>query len=72
MGDLVVTTAIIIYVTVSLVLGGLAATYEIWYRPADLPRADGKGTYPAPKVGPIGMFLFVATLWPILLIWAFA
>lgn len=62
------TIAILIYVAVSLVLGGAAATIEIWSRPADLPCADGRGTFKAPPYSALWMGLFVMVLWPILLI----
>lgn len=61
----------LIYVIVSVLIGGTAATYEIWHKPATLDRADGRGTFPSPKmtIGELVAFgLFVAVLWPLLLV----
>lgn len=57
---------LLIYVSLSLLLGGAAATYEIWSPPTMLDRADGRGKFPSPKVGAVGIALFVAILWPAL------
>jgi hypothetical protein len=62
------TTFLIIYAAVSLFFGGLAATFEIWDRPTQLERADRRGTFTAPKFNPFWIGLFVAALWPVLLI----
>ena len=59
----------LVYAALSLVIGGLAATYEIWHRPLMLDRADGRGKFPSPKMqGSELIFfgVFVAVLWPIL------
>jgi len=44
------TVAILIYVIVSLAIGGACATYEVWSRPTMLDRADGRGKHPSPKM----------------------
>lgn len=62
-------STLVVYAALSLVIGGLAATYEIWQRPLMLDRADGRGKFPSPKMqGSELIFLgvFVAVLWPIL------
>jgi hypothetical protein len=63
-----VMIAIIVYIAVGLVLGGIAATIEIWDRPIDLERAVGRGTFKSPKYSSIGILVFVAVCWPLLLI----
>ena len=63
------TSAIIVYAALSLVIGAAAATYEIWHRPTMLDRADGRGKFPAPKMGlgeVIFFSLFAALFWPLL------
>lgn len=61
--------AVVIYVDVSLLFGGAAMTYEIWHRPTMLDRADGRGTFPSPKMA-LGALIFfgmiVALCWPLL------
>lgn len=59
--------AILIYVAVSLLLGAMVATFEVWSRPAELPRAEG-GTFPSPPHGALAIGLFVTVFWPVLLI----
>lgn len=63
------TSVILVYAVVSLLLGGAAMTYEIWHRPAVLDRADGRGTFPSPKMA-LGELIFfgmiVALCWPLL------
>jgi hypothetical protein len=64
--------AAVIYVVVSLLIGGVAMTYEIWHRPAMLDRADGRGEFPSPKMALAELIFFgmcVALGWP-LLAWA--
>jgi len=68
----VTTLAILIYAGLSLVIGGIAASYEIWSKPTMLDRANGRGKFPSPKGSPIGICLFVAILWPILAVRAIA
>lgn len=63
------TTAIGVYAVLSLVIGGVAATYEIWHCPVLLDRADGRGEFPSPKMGlgeVIFFSLFAALFWPLL------
>jgi hypothetical protein len=63
-----VTVAILIYAALSLVIGGAAATYEIWHRPVMLDRADGSGKFLSPKMSPgelVFFGLFVAIFWPL-------
>lgn len=63
------TLAILVYAVVSLVIGAVAATYEIWHRPTKLDRADGRGTFSSPKMGlgeVIFFSLFAALFWPLL------
>jgi hypothetical protein len=62
-------TLILLYVGVSLVVGGVAATIETWSPPTMLDRADGRGKFPSPpmKLGEALVFgAFVAIFWPIL------
>ena len=64
-----VTVVIIVYAVLSLVIGGAAATYEIWHRPVLLDRADGRGKFPSPRIGfgeAIFFSLFAALFWPLL------
>jgi len=60
------TVAILIYAGLSLVVGGIAASYEIWSKPVMLDRANGRGKFRSPKASAIGICLFVTILWPIL------
>lgn len=65
------TLVLLIYAALSLVLGGCAATYEIWSAPAMLDRADGRGKFPSPKSTTgeaIGIGLFVALVWPVVVV----
>jgi hypothetical protein len=68
------TTArvILIYAGLSLVIGGIAASYEIWHKPTMLDRANGRGKFSSPKESAFGICLFVAILWPILAVLAIA
>ena len=69
------TTAILIYTAVSLIIGGAAASYEIWHRPLMLDRADGRGKFPSPKMktGEVISFgLLVTLFWPLLAVAMFA
>lgn len=69
------TLVILIYAGLSLALGGIAASFEIWQQPTMLDRANGRGKFPSPKAKTgetIGICLFVAVLWPILLVLAIA
>jgi len=62
---------ILVYAGVGLVLGGAAASYEIWHRQAMLDRAGRREKFPSPKMGlgELIMFvLFVVLFWPILLV----
>ena len=59
--------AILIYVAVSLLFGAIAATFEVWTRPVELPRATG-GTHPSPPFSALGVGLFVTLFWPVILI----
>ena len=61
-------TVFLIYAGLSLMIGGCAATYEIWSPPTMLDRADGRGKFPSPKSSAIGIGLFVAIVWPIVII----
>lgn len=64
-----VTLAILVYASLSIVIGAVAATYEIWQRPMLLDRADGCGKFPSPKmeIGEVIFFsLFAALFWPLL------
>ena len=64
-----VLVVILVYIAGSLVIAGAAATYEIWHRPMLLDRADGRGKFPSPKMGPgelIFFGLFVALFWPLM------
>ena len=59
----------LLYTGLSLLIGGIAVTYEIWHRPLMLDRADGRGKFPSPKMqGSELIFfgVFVAALWPVL------
>jgi len=61
----------LIFAIVSVLIGGVAVTYEIWHEPARLDRADGRGTFPSPKLrgGELVFFgLFVILLWPLLVL----
>lgn len=63
------TLVFLVYVAVSLLVGGAAASYEIWHRPLMLDRADGRGKFPSPKMRPLEVIifgLFVALIWPLL------
>ena len=63
------TLAILVYASLSLVVGAVAATYEIWQRPVLLDRADGRGKFLSPKMGlgeVIFFSLFAALFWPLL------
>lgn len=59
---------LIVYVTVSVVLGGSVAAIVILTDSDEQPRADGRSTFLSPKVRAIGIGLFVAVVWPLLLI----
>lgn len=64
-----VTVAILVYAGMSLVVGAVAATYEIWHQPTMLDRADGRGKFPSPTMGlgeVIFFSLFAALFWPLL------
>lgn len=61
----------LLYMGLSLLISGVAVTYEIWHRPLMLDRADGRGKFPSPKMqGSELIFLsvFVAALWPVMVI----
>jgi hypothetical protein len=58
------TLVILVYGALSLLIGGVAATVEIWTPPTMLDRADGRGKFPSPKVSAIGIGLLVALFWP--------
>lgn len=61
----------VLYVALSLLIGGCVLTYEIWHRPAMLDRADGRGKHPSPKMRGFDLVLFgvfVVVFWPCLLI----
>jgi hypothetical protein len=60
--------ALFVYIAMGLVLGGVAAYVEVTDKPTDLECADGRGTFKNPKYSAIGIGLFVAVFWPILLI----
>lgn len=65
----------VLYAGVSLLIGGLAATYEIWHKPTMLDNADGRGKYPSPKIHGGELFflaLFVSLLWPLMVVWLIA
>ena len=65
------TTAILVYAALSLLVGGAAVTYEIWHRPLMLDRADGRGKFPSPKMSAgevISFGLIVALFWPLLVV----
>lgn len=69
------TTAVLAYAVVSLVVGGGSVTYEIWHRPLMLDNADGRGKFPSPKMqGSELLFfgVFVALCWPVLAVVMFA
>lgn len=60
----------IVYAVVSFLIGGAAAVYD-WHESARFDRADGRGTFPSPKLrgGELVFFgLFVALLWPLLVL----
>lgn len=64
-------TLILIYVGVSFLFGGIAATVELRSQPTMLDRADGRGKFPSPRLRfDEGLLfgLFVMILWPYLLI----
>lgn len=64
-----VSTLGLIYTGLSLLIGGIAVTYEIWHKPLMLDHADGRGKFPSPKAQGselIFLGLFVAVLWPVL------
>jgi hypothetical protein len=60
--------AILTYAAVSVVLGGIVAAIVIWTDPDVPPPADGRGAFLHPKIRAIGIGLFVAVVWPLLLI----
>ena len=62
------TTVLLIYTGLSLLIGGCAATYEIWSTPTLLDRADGRGKFASPKSSAIGIGLFVAVVWPVVVL----
>lgn len=65
------TTIAICYAALSLVIGGVTVTYEIWHKPLMLDRADGRGKFASPKMQweeLIFFGLFVIVLWPYLAI----
>jgi hypothetical protein len=66
------TTALIVYIAVGLGLGTLASWAEIRLqrdaRSNVLDRASGPGTFKSPVYPVIGIGLFVAVFWPLLLI----
>ncbi len=47
------TMAVILYADLSLLLGGVAAMYEIWRLLTMRDRADDRGKFPSPKVGAV-------------------
>lgn len=61
-------TALVVYITVGLVLGALAAWAEIRGVLSERERADGHGTFKSPPYSAIGIGLFVAVFWPLSLI----
>jgi len=68
-----VTAAILVYIALSLVFGGIAATVELWTPPTMLDRADGRGKFssPRPRLSEaLGIGLFCAGLWPFLAVLA--
>ena len=65
------TTIVLAYVGLSFAIGGVAATYELHSPPTMLDRADGRGKHPSPRATTgelIGIGLFAAIAWPVLLI----
>lgn len=58
----------LIYIGLSFVLGGIAASYEIWHKPLMLDRSNGRGKFPSPKDNPIFIALFTAIFWPVLIV----
>ena len=70
-GSPMLDVLILVYAGVGLVLGGAAASYEIWHRQGMLDRTGGRGKFPSPKMGLgelIVFVLFVVLFWPILLV----
>jgi len=64
-----VIVAFLIYVGLSLLLGGSAAMIDIWSPPTMLDRADGRGKFASPKMHDVEIVMFavfVALIWPIL------
>jgi hypothetical protein len=62
---------IVVYVGLSLVLGGIAATAELSIQPTMLDRADGRGKFASPRAGigeALWLGVFVTVLWPYLLV----
>jgi hypothetical protein len=58
-----------IYLSVSIVFGAIAAIVEIWLGEGPfLPRSDGRGWFRSPRVNAIGLGVFVAALWPLLIL----
>lgn len=62
------TLIVLIYVGLSLFFGGIAATIETWIPTHELPRAGRWRGREIERPSAIGMGLFVAVLWPLLLI----
>jgi hypothetical protein len=67
--------AVLVYVVLSLLIAGIAVTYDLHSPPTMLDRADGRGKFPSPKstLGElIGIGVFVALVWPLLfVVWIF-
>lgn len=65
-----IVTLFLVYIALSLVLGGITATIEIWWQPPTmLDRADGRGKFRSSRstTGEAILFgLFVVVLWPFL------
>ncbi len=47
------TMVVILYAGLSLLLGGVAAMYEIWRSLTMRDHVDGRGKFPSPKVGAV-------------------
>lgn len=58
----------LVYVVLSLLIGGIVATVETWSPRSSFDRADGRGKFQSPPVGVIAMGLTAFLIWPILLV----
>jgi len=59
-----------IYIGLSIFFGSCVAAIEIFTEEPLLMRTDGRGYFKSPKMSALAIGLFVAAIWPLLLIGA--